>query len=236
MAFSWPTVGILLVTYDRPKEIRAVIRALKEHIRYQGDLEWHLADDGSPEGYVADIRKDFPELEFKVSTTQRKGWGGNVNAGLKYCKHLDYVFMIEDDYVAKRTINLTHGVMLLHKVKDLGLVRYDGIYAHNLNLRLRELKPTPVGPIGYMRIVRESPDLYVYSNRPHLAHKRFRQFYGDYPVGKPLGLTEEMYAHRIKDRKAGPDLACLHDGIACAFDHIGVSRQHTELDPNEKGE
>lgn len=235
MAFSWPVVAILIVTYDRPKEIRSTINALKTHIRYKGKLEWHIADDGSPEGYIHDLQKDYPELDFKVSTTPRAGWGGNVNNGLRFCRNLDYVFMIEDDYVAKRPINLTHGVMLLHKVKELGLVRYDGIYAHNLNLELRELKPTPVGPIGYLRIRRDSPDLYMYSHRPHLKHKRFHRFYGNYPVGQPLGLTEEMFAHRVKDKKAGPDLACLWNGIALAFDHIGVSRQHTKLDPNERG-
>jgi len=53
-------------------------------------------------------------------------------------------------------------------------------------------------------------------------------------MGKSLGETESAFAHRIKDVLAGPKLVTLENGIVRAFDHIGKSRQGTELDQTSK--
>lgn len=228
---TWPTVAVLIVTYDRPMEIRATIGALKEHLRYCGPLQWFVCDDGSPEGYTQTIQRDFPELAIVVSVTQRKGWGANTNVGMRTCAHASYVFLCEDDYVAIRDIDLASGVALMESVRDVGLVRYDGIAGHGLNLQLREAD-TALGRLNYLRIDKRSPCLNTYSNRPHLQSRKFRKTYGPYLVGKPLGATEDDYAHKVKDRE-GPDVACLTDGIPLAFMHIGKSRQGSKEDVHD---
>ena len=85
--------------------------------------------------------------------------------------------------------------------------------------------------MDYMILERYSPHLNVYSNRPHLKHRRFHSKYGPYSETTPLGMTETEFAHRVKDIGVdGPLLAILADGVVRAFDHIGKSRQGTELD------
>lgn len=221
MLDEWPTVAVLIVTYQRPQEIRATIDALREHLKYKGTLQYTVCDDGSPEGYIQDLQDDYPDLELVVSVSLRKGWAGNVNIGMRTCVPANYIFLCEDDYIALWDLDITTGVALLEAQTDLGLVRYDGIAGHRLDLQLREAD-TAVGRLNYLRISKKSPDLNIYSNRPHLKHRRFHDAYGTYLVGKSLGSTEDDFAHRVKD-KEGPDVACLTTGIPLAFDHIGHS-------------
>lgn len=253
---DWPLVYILLITYDRPTEIQQTISALLHHLLYPRDrLRFHLCDDHSPpvdldargeghgsEPYVHYVRRHFPDLTWSATQTDRRGWGANVNKGLDHCfSHSDYVFLIEDDYVALRDIDLRAGVALLESTDDhhkpfpasprrlIGAVRYDGIAAHWLHLQLREAS-TRTGSIHYLAIDHSSPFLNVYSNRPHLQHRRFRDAYGRYPEGLRLGETESTYAQRVKDKDDGPWLVTLWDGIPKAFEHIGHSRQGSDQD------
>lgn len=240
---DFPQVSVLIVTYDRPKEIRQTIYALLKHLKYPREkLLWHLADDNSPEQYLDDIKREFKYLHFTATVTDRKGWGANVNKAQLFCQDKsDFIFLIEDDYVAQRQIDLEQGVALLasehdrHKPeeatarKPIGLVRYDGIQAHWLNLELREAQ-TGIGAVHYMHILHNSPFLNVYSNRPHLKHRRFHDNYGNYEEGLNLGETESGFAHRVKHSKDRVWITVLQSGIQKSFEHIGHSRQHTELD------
>lgn len=227
---EWPPVTVLIVTYDRPDEIRRVIAALEQHLVYNGELRWHIADDGSPEGYLDNIMLDFSHLNVATSISRRAGWGANVNRALKSLG-TEYAFLCEDDYVALRDLNLSQGIALLEARRGIALVRYDGVQGHELTLHLTDTKTGLIpGKTHYMVIDKKSPHRNVYSNRPHLVHvKRFHGAYGWYPEGKKLGITESMYAQRVK-RRRGPDVAILVDGVPDAFEHIGQSRQNTELD------
>ena len=229
---DFPQVYILIVTYDRPKEIRQVIYGLLKHLKYPREkLLWHLADDNSPGTYLEDIKREFHYLDFTATITERKGWGANVNKAMVYCwNKSSYVFLIEDDYVAQREIDLERGVALLMADERIGAIRYDGISAHDLNLALREIQ-TDLDMIDALFIQGDSPHLNIYSNRPHLKKRKFHDVYGLYPVGQKLGETESMFAHRVKDRyHKSPKIAVLDNGIVRAFDHIGHSRQGTNLD------
>jgi len=229
---NWPTVAILTVTYDRPAEIRRTISALKKNILYPGPLAWHIADDHSPGNYLPELKLDFRELNLSYTVTDRKGWGANVNKAMSHCWDVydDYVFLCEDDYVSQYPIDLRLGVLLLWHARGLGAIRYDGIHGHELDLQLREIK-TPVEKVSTLIIQGSSPHLNIYSNRPHLKHRRFHDHYGLYEEGKRLGETESEFAHRVKDGyQGGLKIATLTTGIPRAFNHIGKSRQLTELD------
>lgn len=231
-----PLLGVMLITYDRPKEIRKVIDALRTHIQYPPEqLRWHIADDESPDNYIPFLQRDYLDLWFTATVTQRKGWGANVNKALHYVKNIlkcDYVFSCEDDYVAIRDLNLRDGVLIMEEVKTVGLVRFDGVSAHTLNLYLREAKLSSGRAMDYLIIDRNSPHLNVYSHRPHLKHRRFHDKYGFYKEGKSLGYTEVDFAHHVKNVEGDdiPLIVVLPDGIPRAFDHIGHTRQGTDLD------
>ena len=231
----WPDVAVMIVTYDRPDEIRRVIRALDKHLQYnKGKFVWYLADDGSLGNYVSDIQRDFANLGFRTTITKRLGWGANVNKCMRKIGE-QYIFLCEDDYVALYPLDINQGIALLSsKTANIGLVRYDGLAGHRLNLAIEEIKTPSLGMLQYLEILKkDSRGLNVYSNRPHLKHVKFHRGYGEYPMGKSLGETESAFAHRIKDILKGPKLVALENGIRRAFDHVGKSRQGTGLDQTE---
>lgn len=244
---DWPMIAVVIVTFYRPEEIRRTIQALDKHVAYPKDrLLWHMADDQSsewegdpvekypPETYLSDIQRDFSEKRFTFTVTERLGWGANVNKAQLYClEKAEYIFLCEDDYVARKEVDLRTGIAILEKEEEIGLIRYDGIAGHALNLELREAKGTRYGTVPRVRIMKASPFLNVYSNRPHLKHRRFHDAYGDYPEGIPLGMTETRFAQTVKRAKGPPHVAVLINGIERGFDHIGKSRQHTEMDKTE---
>ncbi len=222
-----PTVAIAILTYNREREIRRTIAALLDYVTYGGPLVWFIGDDGSPEGYTQRLAEDYPDLNLNFTITNREGWGANANKLLRIAFRVtDYVFFIEDDYVAKRPIDLNRGMALLQERDDIGIVRYDGIQGHTLTLHLKELQ----NGMSYLVVDKGSPHLNVYSNRPHLITQKCFKHYGRYVTQRSLGETEENYAHRFRG-KQGPETAVLHDGILCAFDHIGATYQGTEEDP-----
>lgn len=232
----WPEVVVMLVTYNRPSEFRYTFGALYHHLKYSGPLRWVICDDGSENirATIDAINIRFPDVQFQLSETNRKGWGANVNAGVRQFAPDSYVYVNEDDFVAQRDINLDTAVMVLEKEQDIGIIRYDGIAYIDLTLDVRYCE-TPIGILSYLRIRRESMSLYIYGNRPHLKHPRFRQIYGDYREGLKIGQTEEDMCWRIKNwdtkRKGpSPDIACLSDMLYTPYDHIGKTWQLTKDD------
>ncbi|MHA2263543.1 MAG: glycosyltransferase family 2 protein [Candidatus Thorarchaeota archaeon] len=244
---DFPVVSVLIVTYDRPREIRQTIAALDKHIHYPRDkLRWHLCDDSSPGDYVYEIQRDFKHLGITATLTDRKGWGANVNKGLKFCwKESDIVLLNEDDRPPTKQYNLEKAVALLASIKDcgrpeaakprkpIGAIRLGGIASHWLTLQSREAE-TGIGKLNYLHILHNSPFLNVYSNQPFISHRRFFDFYGLYPEGRSLADTETIYAHKVKDTEGGPWVCILTNGIDTAQDHIGRSRQATGLDIGHK--
>lgn len=233
---DWPTVAICIVTFDRPREIRETIDALRANIRYPGELAWHIADDHTPdESYLSSLSLSYRALRLTYTVTDRQGWGANVNKALLYCwdRYGDFTFLCEDDYVSQYPVDLRQGVLLLQHAKGLGAIRYDGLHGHELDLSLREIK-TPIEKVTVLEVLESSPHLNIYSNRPHLKHRRFHDCYGMYAEGLKLGETESGFAHAVRDRYAGcPKIAALMTGLPRAFKHIGKSRQLTEMDnPN----
>ena len=229
----WPAITVMIITYKRPIEIRKTIKALRDNIKYPGKIFWHIADDSSGEDYIPKIKEDFPELTIFSTTCDRGGWGKNFNTAFKQIS-TEFIFVCEDDYVAKGEVDIHTGIALMQLDPSVALVRYDGVAGHDMVLELKT-RHWSGGRDGlflhYATIRQEETELYAYSNRPHLIHKHFHEHFGLYPEDKKLGETEETFAHIVKalaDEQYR--LAILDTGFPPAFDHIGHSYQLTEED------
>lgn len=244
-----PDITIIIITYNRPDEIRKTVTALAEHMHYDGRLCVLIADDCTPGKYAHDVcvwtdenTSAFYSKTLSASPDTNSGWGANANNALRYAA--DIVLQIEDDYVLTRDIDLNPLVALLLAHPGIGLIRLDGIAGHravahaaecNISVQLPDYRQgmTNPGMLYYWLLDNMSRETWLYSNRPHLKHRRFWEFYGQYPEGLKLGATEESYAHQVKDLMTAPNapaIAVPMDLAVPAFDHIGVSYQHTEFD------
>lgn len=241
---SWPPVTAIIVTFKRPEIIRRTLDSLVENLSYP-NLSLHIADDGTGNDYVDKIINDY-QSHFKNpithTITQRKGWGGNVNEALKVAT--PFVYQQEDDYLLTQPLDLRIGMSVLLD-SNVTYLRYRGIAGHRLTCHLRETnheygkrftRPcTGVPGVTFLEIDRKlGKELYVYTHGPHLKNvPKFHGAFGMYAIGLPLGLTEEEFAHRVRDwDNVGEDQAMgiLPDWIEMRYSHIGDSYQLSESD------
>lgn len=251
---DFPEVAILIITYNRPDEIRAIIAALQENVDYPQDkLKWVVTDDSSGGRYLSDLKrsKNHKDIEF-ISTPQRGGWGKNVNFGLNHIgvnlPNVNYVFQIEDDYLLKHPLDLKAGVALLETHRHIGMLRYRGtsgdkLILHQFTADIRSIYPEFLesegansGWLCYQLLDSASPTTYVYSNGPHLKrirHDGFHEHYGFYPEGLKLGDTEISFCNQVKDRMVTPNAPCIAqfpDFTVMRFIHIGETWKDSEHD------
>lgn len=219
-------ITVIFITWNRRDELFRTVEAFMQYVQYPKELlTFHIADDNSPEPYIQDIIKEWPEYKWTYTVTNRKGWGCNANTAIKAAQ-TDYIFINEDDYVPQAPFDLYKGIRVLEEIPDIGCIRYNHLMGH-IGLKLR-VEQTP-SLTQYLRIIKsESTFLYVYSNRPHLQHRRFWETYGAYPEGMRLGDTEETYAKTVFSNP-GPDVAILYNDTI-DYQHIGKSFQLSKDD------
>jgi glycosyltransferase involved in cell wall biosynthesis len=86
----WPTLAIVIITYNRRDVLRETLRRLNTHLAYDGPRALVIADDGSDDG-TAEMLAEYPDAVHVVSS--RCGLGVNANAGVRAALACaDYVF------------------------------------------------------------------------------------------------------------------------------------------------
>lgn len=245
---EWPDVTVLVCTYEREAELVRTLTAWQDNLIYPVEhLHWLICDDSSPSHFARRIanRAAFRSLGIKVvSTEQNCGWGCNVNSGLRAVE-TDYCFFTEDDKLLYRKLDLRLGVALLETKPDVGYLRYRATAGqhtimHQFEADVHDWLPDYMdgpaavqGKLSFLQIDSHSPALYLYTHGPHLKHKRFHEFYGMYPEGLNLAMTEEAFCHQVKDGMhsyGAPALAILPEWTLPYIDDIGQSWQGSKWD------
>lgn len=244
---DWPEITILICTFERQKELAATVDALRDNIYYPPDkLTWLICDDSSPSQFAQRLAKrpGYRDLHIEVvNTVKNLGWGANVNNGNDAVK-TDLTFFTEDDKILRHPLDLRVGVAAMMEMPYIGMMRYRGtagdhIILHHMEVDISKWMPDYQDGVGlaghltYCLLDCGSPALNIYSHGPHLKRKSFHQFYGRYPEGMKLGMTEETYAHQVKDKmreNGAPPIGILPEFIPNWFDDIGESYQGSEWD------
>ena len=187
---DWPALSIVIVTYNRLDTLCATLNALREHLYYTGDTRVFVADDGSDDGTQAMLAESWPSVTLVQS--QRGGLGANTNAGLRAAfAHSDYVLQLQDDMHLRSHLDLHPHIALLRDDPTCGFIRLWGVGGHKYVGNLEG---------NYWRIWWNSDELYIPSDRPHVKHRRFHEYFGMYPEGLATAHTEEQWCHNCKDR------------------------------------
>lgn len=187
---DWPLLAILVITYNRLPLLRGTLQHLHEHLDYVGEKLWVVADDGSDDGTPQTLAEEFPAVQ--VVRSNRVGLGANGNAGLRFAlSRAEYVLQMQDDMHLLSHLDLHPHVEKLRADPTCGYIRLWGVAGHKYQGQLEG---------RYWRIWWHSPELYIPSDRPHLKHRRFHEWYGLYPEGLKTAETEEAWAHQCKDR------------------------------------
>jgi glycosyltransferase involved in cell wall biosynthesis len=191
---EWPALAFNIVTYQRRDTLYETVRRLHEHVAYAGPMHYIIADDGSDDGTQAMAAMMFPHA--RVVQSQRAGLGGNTNAGLRVAFSVaDVCMQLQDDMYLLSTLDLHAHVERLLTDTTCGFIRLWGVAGHHYDAKLEG---------SYWRVMWNSDELYIPSDRPHIKHRRFHEHFGYYPEGLATGHTEEAWCHQCKSR-AGLD-------------------------------
>lgn len=235
---DWPDVAVLIPTYNRVKILIDTIWLLEKNLHYSGKLQYFIGNDGDESiKHALDLSKLENETMMRVNVydgprvTADKpvGLGDNLNMLIDKAMtwDIDYIFQLDDDHHLVKPMDLDPHVRQLMEHEDAGWIRLMGIGSHHYTATLE-------GDYWYVHWDSEGPySLYIPSNRPHLKHRRFHEFYGMYPEGLKLGQTEETFCHQCrnvwkkcnKDAKPPSVLVPLNSNSESAWKHVGVSWQ-----------
>lgn len=226
-----PDVIINLITFNRLEDALQTIRSVKEHLVWP-NVGWHIADDGSPEGYVDQLRAEIgPGYEVTVTNAQpdriangnHQQVGRNMNLGAKEAfRRADLVLWLEDDWELKEDLNLGPFVNLLQERSEIGMVRLG--YLH------LDLEAEILGAAGNLWwLLKRTGHHYTFAGHPSLRHKRFYDCYGEYDEGLDIGATEDTFCSRFENKVDGPGIvwpAWLGERIF--YDHFSFSWKDLE--------
>lgn len=187
---DWPHLSILVVTYNRVGTLNETLHRLKQHTYYIGPRSYIVADDGSDDGTQDMLATNHPEVTLVQS--DRKGLGANANAGLREAMYRGPVILqLQDDLHLLSHLDLHPHVERLMNDETSGYIRLWGVGGHRYTANLEG---------NYWRVWWNSDDLYIPSDRPHIKHRRFHEFFGLYPEGHKAAETEDAWCHQCKDR------------------------------------
>jgi hypothetical protein len=140
--------------------------------------------------------------------------------GIEAClKQFDYYLQLQDDFVLTHPMDLEPSVKLLSERNDIGMVR------------LGRLNPFMSGTIfegvnRYWWLLDRKSDTYVYTENPHLCHRRFTESYGKMREDLRMGYAELDMCSRFNN-SSGPGIvwpAWL--STSDMFQHIGDSQSY----------
>lgn len=212
---------ILFMTYNRMVYADPCLRAVIEGVRWDGDLHIHIADDGSPAGYV-DCLRTIASGYDKVSTvgatnSERGGYGRNFNLATQ-CIHPagGLVLCVEDDWRLTRPLDVAH-LARVFKDAGIGCLRLGYLGA------TQALDATLVWMCGQAlwMLHADSAEPHVWAGHPRLETVEWQREQGAWYEGYDPNITEFMMAHQMRARIAWPAWLPAEGGL---FEHIGSER------------
>lgn len=218
-----PPVGIILLTYERTDYAKRTVASVAKHLKYDGQLYWYIADDGSSREHFDRISYyvfDCGGVVISSHQTQEgnRGYGVNANTAWKWLHQnkIDITFWLEDDWEMVRDFDITPHVQTLDE-GHAGMIRtaFIPLWA--------SMKAVHHSNKYYLELLKDA--LYAYSGNPHLKHHNFATSYGLMPEGRNPGETEIAYDHIVRHTEGVP---ILIPAEICdpPFQHIGEVKSY----------
>lgn len=192
---QWPTVAVLIPSFNRGELLNRNLRLLGANLKYQGAVKILVGDDSNDDSLVflpeqSTVKSTFPIQYWR--NTERLGLGGNLNKLIAMAgPETLLAIAMDDDHVLMKPLDITPFVKKLLEDPTAGWVRLMGTDSHKLKASLEG---------SFWRVSWFSDELYITSFRSHLFKLQdWSAMYGPYPVTKFIGECEEQFAHTCID-------------------------------------
>jgi GT2 family glycosyltransferase len=217
---DYPVVTVLIITYRRFQLAKKTIESVKQYLEYP-NLKFHIADDGSGADHIGKLFEVIGnKYPITCSNSERGGLSKNTNMGIAAClQNSDYYLQLQDDFVLTHSLDLKPSVQLLQERNDIGMVRFG------------KLSPRIKGTVfegvnHYWWLLDRKSDTYVFTENPHLCHRRFTENMGVMREDLRMGHAELDMCSRF-NLGNGPEIvwpAWL--STQDMFQHIGDSQSY----------
>lgn len=212
-----------LLTYNRFDYAKATVEAFFKNVKRKPHL--HIADDGSPDGYVKELAQLAKKLgAYGVTTTnsERGGYGRNVNLATQIVHQIaDYVVMLEDDWKLFKPLDLDEYIDDFENIPEIDCIRLGYLsWTQPMWGHLR----CGTGH-KYLLLDGNSPEPHVFAGHPRMERVSYQREVGEWPEGLDPNQTEFSVAHNRRARTgvAWPLGLDPNEGYGM-FCHIGSER------------
>jgi len=190
---------IVMLTYNRMEYAEKTIRSTLDNIKYSDELCVHIADDGSPDGYVEHLRSivgGYDKIHtVSCSNSNRGGYGKNFNLAMSHVlPWSDFLLILEDDWVLTKVLDLDSLSKALCEPFGCMRLGYLG-WTQRLNATF-----VCISGEQYLLLDSNSPEPHVFTGHPRLVSKTWQLRQGPWPEGLRQGDTEFAIAHKPASR------------------------------------
>lgn len=182
---------IILLTYDRLEYAETTLRSTLKHLKWSGELGLHIADDGSPDGYVQHLIEVAVASErlksLSLTNAGRRGYGASYNLATQqvHCG-TDLVLPLEDDWCLMRGLDADALARVFEEDASIGAIRlgYIGF--------TQRLRGTIRGIAGqtFLEFDPDSEERHVFAGHPRIETVAYERRVGPWPEGLDPGTTE----------------------------------------------
>lgn len=216
-------ITVCLCTYNRLAYAQATLRSISDNLQVTGDLNLHIADDGSPPGYVEALLSEAGRFKrVTVSDAQRGGYGRNVNLATQTLhKFDDVILMLEDDWVLIRPTSFDDLIAAARATDGTIRLGYIGFTD-----TLRGVLEFHAGQL-LLEFDAYSPEKHVFAGHPRLETVSRQREMGPWPEGLNPGHTELTICGRkaVRHNVFWPMSVNPHSGYGL-FAHIGTEQSY----------
>ncbi len=217
---SWPTICVMLLTYDRLDYAIRTVKGLQKHLQYSGSWALHVADDGSPEGYLDQLTNACGAL-FTKTNSERRGYGASYNLATQIVHPIYPITLpIEDDWELLRPLDLDPLVTILQEDEGVDCIRL-GYIGYTQELRGKFIWSEATKQ-NLLLLDPKSPEHHVWAGHPRLETTERQRRVGSWPEEVDPGMTEFSVAHNEEARKGVVWPLDLLTSAGNLFAHIGA--------------
>lgn len=229
---------VVITTHNRTQVAATVIESLIKNLKFDGKIEYCIADDRSKPSHIEELLKVFKEYGIKPTVKKANsryyGLGASLNRGLKWAFKLsDFVLTTEDDWLLVKPLDMNDKVKTILENNIAG-IRLATTSAPN------SLKNTNIE--NYLYIIKDSLKQYIFNNQVMLRHKRIFDKIGLMKENcSPAEQEKDIVTKYNKFSNFGEIMPVLYPkemdefpalyGEHNYFHHIGISTDPNKIRP-----
>lgn len=217
---------VCLLTYNRLKYAVQTLESTLKNLRFSGDLNVHIADDGSDDGdYVRElvnVAKRFGVKCISATVTGHKGYGANYNLAMQVVhERSDFVLPLEDDWELIRELDVD---TILKAMVELGA----GCVRLGYLGWTQPLKATfkYAQDCKWLELDPDSEEPHVFAGHPRIETVEWERKLGPWTEGLLPGATEFELTYRRESREGVYWPVDMVKPAGDMFVHIGTIRSY----------